>query len=137
MKIKITDFLEMNNKPKEFKYKNYIWRQPKGFNTHLNEDDIDFETYLASVQICDLGRLFTEVLNDEIEIIEETKEIEKIVINENGTIGFPNGEWTARNMDKAFAFKINELVKQVNYLLKVKGETNIEDIAEELERFVK
>lgn len=53
------------------------------------------------------------------EILEEEKKIpEKISINENGTIGFPNGQWTARNMDKAFAMKINSIIDY----LKSKGE---------------
>ena len=54
-------------------------------------------------------------LNNYVEIIEEPKKIEKITIREK-TLGFPNGEWTARNMDKAFAIKINELVDAVNQL---------------------
>ena len=49
---------------------------------------------------------------------EEKKIPEKITINDNGTIGFPNGEWTARNMDKAFAMKINSIIDY----LKGKGE---------------
>lgn len=54
-------------------------------------------------------------LSDEIEIIEEDKKIEKITIREK-TLGFPNGEWTSRNMDKAFAIKINELIDEINNL---------------------
>ena len=54
-------------------------------------------------------------LNDEVEIIEEPKKIEKITVREK-TLGFPNGEWTARNMDKAFAIKINELIDEINNL---------------------
>ncbi len=55
-------------------------------------------------------------LSDEVEIIEEEpKKIEKITVREK-TLGFPNGEWTARNMDKAFAIKINELINEVNKL---------------------
>lgn len=56
-----------------------------------------------------------EVLNDYVEIIEEPKKIEKITVREK-TLGFPNGEWTARNMDKAFAIKINELIDEINNL---------------------
>lgn len=48
-------------------------------------------------------------------IIEEPKQIEKITVREK-TLGFPNGEWTARNMDKAFAIKINELIDKINNL---------------------
>ena len=47
--------------------------------------------------------------------IEETKKIEKITVREKN-LGFPNGEWTARNMDKAFAIKINELIDEINNL---------------------
>lgn len=54
-------------------------------------------------------------LNDEVEIIEEPQKIEKITVREK-TLGFPNGEWTARNMDKAFAIKINELIDEINNL---------------------
>ncbi len=54
--------------------------------------------------------------------LEEEKKIpEKITINDNGTIGFPKGEWTARNMDRAFAMKINEIVHYLQYL-KSKGD---------------
>lgn len=60
-------------------------------------------------------------LNDEVEIIEETKKIEKITVREK-TLGFPNGEWTARNMDKAFAIKINELVDEIKNLKEKKDE---------------
>lgn len=56
-----------------------------------------------------------DFLNDEVEIIKEPKNIEKITVRER-TLGFPNGEWTARNMDKAFAIKINELIDEINNL---------------------
>ena len=56
-----------------------------------------------------------EFLNDYVEIIEESKKIEKITIREK-TLGFPSGEWTARNMDKAFAIKINELIDEIKNL---------------------
>ena len=56
-----------------------------------------------------------DFLNDEVKIIEEDKTIEKITVREK-TLGFPNGEWTARNMDKALAIKINELIDEINNL---------------------
>ena len=72
------------------------------------------EIDLMSCLSCD-----KEELNYGVEILEEEKKIpEKIIINDNGTIGFPNGEWTARNMDKAFAIKINSIIDY----LKSKGE---------------
>lgn len=60
-------------------------------------------------------------LYDEIEIIEEVEDkeyedIEEITIRDK-TIGFPNGEWTARNMDKAFSHKINALIRNQKYIL--------------------
>lgn len=58
-------------------------------------------------------------LDNEVEIIEEDKMIEKITVREK-TLGFPNGEWTARNMDKVFAIKINELIDEINNLKKEK-----------------
>ena len=57
-----------------------------------------------------------EWLNQKVEVIEEEKEIKKINLNDNGTLGFPNGCWTARNMDKAFAIKINELIDEIKKL---------------------
>ena len=54
-------------------------------------------------------------LYDEVEILDEPKKIEKITVREK-TLGFPQGEWTARNMDKAFAIKINELIDEINNL---------------------
>ena len=62
-----------------------------------------------------------DCLNEDVEIIEEPKKIEKITVREK-TLGFPNGEWTARNMDKAFAIKINELIDEINNLKENKYE---------------
>ena len=77
----------------------------------LKDEEAD-ENYSYYLGDCFLeGTMFDNV----IEIIEEEKEIEKITIREK-TIGFPNGEWTARNMDKAFAVKINELIDEVKKL---------------------
>lgn len=70
------------------------------------EDDDGYK--LSSFRLIDC-------LNEDVEIIEEDKKIEKITIREK-TLGFPNGEWTARNMDKAFAIKINELIDEINNL---------------------
>ena len=55
-----------------------------------------------------------KVLNETVEIIEDNDKLEKININDNGTLGFPNGCWTARNMDKAFAIRINGIIDQIN-----------------------
>ena len=66
--------------------------------------------------------IYSEWLNQEIEIIEELKEIEKITYFEhNNSLEFEYGAWTPRNLDKAFARKINELIDEVN---KLKGDKN-------------
>lgn len=115
--IKITDFLELNNKPKKFKYKNYIWTQPNNMNIYVNEENIDFETYLASVQICDLGRLFSEVLNDEVEIIEDKpKKIEEL---DNRYYDEVNQCFGGKKElgEPVLVDKINEVIDKLNYLL--------------------
>lgn len=116
--MKIIDLLNMianeENLPRKIKYRNKIWEYDLSSQDYFTENHVE---YLFTI-------IFTintrKILNDEVEIIEEKKEIKKIIIN-NGTLKFPNGggQWTARNMDKAFAIKINELIKEVN---KLKGE---------------
>lgn len=114
--MKIIDLLnKIANGEEVPKYINYIHRA-------LGKDTM----FVCSENIINKLDQGAIELNDEVEIIEDTpkeeKKIpEKITINENGTIGFPNGQWTARNMDKAFAMKINEIVHYLQYL-KSKGE---------------
>lgn len=64
-------------------------------------------------------------LNDEVEILdeEEFEDIEEITIRDK-TIGFPNGEWTARNMDKAFSIKINQLIKNQKKIIEKLNKEN-------------
>lgn len=78
----------------------------------LTKKDIEALGYACG----EIQKCFTNGWNKSLENkpFKEDKEIEKININDNGTIGFPNGQWTARNMDKAFAIKINELIDKVN-----------------------
>ena len=75
------------------------------------EEDENYRDYLTE---CFLE---SQMFDKNIEIInekEENKKIEKITLNDDGTLGFPNGCWTARNMDKAFAIKINEIINKLN-----------------------
>jgi hypothetical protein len=61
----------------------------------------------------------SEFLNDEVEIIEEDKKIEKLDIQDDGnTITlFNDKEWTILdNVDVLFGNKINELIDKVNSL---------------------
>ena len=112
MKIKIIDLLnKIANKeqvPEKIKYNNKIWEYDVYSNDYKGEDIWLFEELFEY-------RRTIEFINDEVEIIEEQKKIEKITVREK-TLGFPNGEWTARNMDKAFAIKINELIDEINNL---------------------
>lgn len=110
MKIKVIDLLnaiaEGKELPEKFMYKGHLYyrQKTKGICYRCDELNEIFEECLV-----------LEDLNDTIEIIEEPKKIEKITVREK-TLGFPNGEWTARNMDKAFAIKINELIDKINNL---------------------
>lgn len=73
----------------------------------------DYEDTLSGDLLFADRIIIQEHLNDEIEILDEEDEfegIEEITIRDT-TIGFSNGEWTARSMDKAFAIKINQLIK--------------------------
>lgn len=119
MKITIYELLGLvkdGKAPKKIKYKdivfNYTKRNREGL-IYIADEYSNYEDNDNSL----LPHLFwhIEKLNDEVEIIEEPKKIEKITVREK-TLGFPNGEWTARNMDKAFAIKINELIDEINNL---------------------
>ena len=110
MKIKVIDLLNAiadgKELPEKFMYKGHLYyrQKTKGICYRCDELNEIFEECLV-----------LEDLNDTIEIIEEPKKIEKITVREK-TLGFPNGEWTARNMDKAFAIKINELIDEIKNL---------------------
>lgn len=108
MKIKIIDLL------------NKIANGEKSINVETKYDSDDWvkDDFLLSLYIEFEHKNNYEIvkfLNDYVEIIEEPKKIEKITVREK-TLGFPSGEWTARNMDKAFAIKINELIDEINNL---------------------
>lgn len=112
MKIKIIDLLnKISNDeevPEKIKINNVIYEYRGYMYCTENANYQDIEDYL-------FGKWNFNILNDEVEIIEEPKKIEKITVREK-TLGFPSGEWTARNMDKAFAIKINELIDEINNL---------------------
>lgn len=114
--IKVIDLLvKIANEeeiPKKIKYRDKIWEHTltlsgRGYQ-YYSEYYQDWRTLQNQVYL-------EECLNDEVEIIEEPKKIEKITVREK-TLGFPNGEWTARNIDKAFAIKINKLIDEINNL---------------------
>lgn len=108
MKIKIIDLLNKiaNNEevPEKIMFDAWLYIYDEEEKTYYDEED---RTLWQSYNF--------KILTDEVEILDEPKKIEKITVREK-TLGFPNGEWTARNMDKAFAIKINELIDEINNL---------------------
>lgn len=114
-KIRIIDLLNKIANGEEVPEKIELLSNNEIFNYDDEIGDYNGENgdYLFGEVITNIMNLQV-FLNDEVEIIKEDKKIEKISINDNGTIGFPNGQWAARNMDKAFAIKINKLIDKVN-----------------------
>ena len=100
------------NPPKHIKVygEDWYWNDYDGYVTKESLKT----TPDAQIYLMDRYRTFMN-LDKEVEIIEEQKKIKKITVREK-TLGFPNGEWTARNMDKAFAIKINEIIDKINNL---------------------
>ena len=125
MKIKIIDLLNTS--------KNELPSKIKAFNTTF--EFIGENYYATTGDYKDTNLLewihAVDDLNDEVEIIEEEKEIEKIDISENAT---NRNERYIRKYDNEFlilsqvnyylAQKINELVDEIN---KLKKEKNRED----------
>lgn len=110
MKITLYELLGLikdNKAPKKIIYKNVTLEYDKENDDYYRYYGKGLFEYLFTCKIF--------FLNNYVEIIEEPKKIEKITIREK-TLGFPNGEWIARNMDKAFAIKINDLIDAVNQL---------------------
>ncbi len=108
MKIKIIDLLNKiandEEVPKKIMFDAWLYIYDEEEKTYYDEED---RTLWQSYNF--------KILTDEVEIIEEPKKIDKITVREK-TLGFPSGEWTARNMDKAFAIKIDELIDEINNL---------------------
>lgn len=109
---KLLGLVKDGKAPKKIIYRDKIWEYAttvngKGYQ-YYSQIYQEWKTLQSQVYL-------EECLNNEVEIIEEPKKIEKITVREK-TLGFPNGEWTARNMDKAFAIKINELIDKINNL---------------------
>ena len=77
----------------------------------------DYESlYGASWLLKEHNDNLKSFLNDEVEIIEEEKEIEKLKIEyDDGDIGI-NGIYLTSNHSEIFANKINELIDVVNEL---------------------
>ena len=108
MKIKIIDLLikiAKEEAPKKIMYDGDIWK--------FDDDEQDYSDeakYLFADYMSDFAYK-PEFLNDEVEIIEEEKEIEKINYEEH--IGI--------DLSEAVCNKINELVDEINKLKKERG----------------
>lgn len=123
--MKIIDLLvkisQGERMPKKIKYEGYVWKYDKVAKDYYR-NDID-EEYIYLFQ--DLFKKETGFfINNEVEIIEENKKIEKIKI----LIDDINTEYVANDKgeklsysksDLMFADRINELIDEVN---KLKGE---------------
>lgn len=110
MKITMYELLGLvkdGKAPKKIKYNDIELEYDKDTNDYYSY----YDKYLFEFKFVNC----VDFLNDEVEVIEEDKKIEKITVREK-TLGFPNREWMARNMDKAFAIKINELIDEINNL---------------------
>lgn len=115
MKIKIIDLLNKISNgekiPKKIKY---------GKDTYIHIDNYCY--YCEDTNLILSDRIFAEYskLNDEIEIIEEDKKIEKLDIKQEKNIK-NNWKWKLNNYcistpQKIMADKINELIDEINNL---------------------
>lgn len=123
--MKIIDLLvkisQGERMPKKIKYEGYVWKYDKVAKDYYR-NDID-EEYIYLFQ--DLFKKETGFfINNEVEIIEENKKIEKIKI----LIDDINTEYVANDKgeklsysesDLIFADRINKLIEKIN---KLKGE---------------
>ena len=121
MKIKIIDLLikiAKKEAPKRIKFQNKIW----DFDNDA-QDYNDRKKYLLADYMND--HIYKSVfLNEEVEIIEEEKEIEKIRMNGNCFFSESIEAWINKEKSSAYceflSNKINELVDEVNKLKKEK-----------------
>ena len=116
MKIKIIDLFNKIAKeeaPEKIMYDGDIWN----FDVSV-QDYSDGTKYLFADYMSDFAYK-PEFLNDEVEIIEEEKEIEKLGKNftfENDTSELAKNDWQVSIISQ----KINELVEKINKLKKEK-----------------
>lgn len=123
--MKIIDLLvkisQGERMPKKIKYEGYVWKYDKVAKDYYR-NDID-EEYIYLFQ--DLFKKKTGFfINNEVEIIEENKKIEKIKIliddfNTEYVANATGEKLSYSKSDLMFADRINELIDEVN---KLKGE---------------
>ena len=111
-KIKIIDLLNMISKgeevPKKIRFNNIEWNKVYGEKNvcYINEYDSDFFLYFFRKNLD-----FT--LNDEVEIIEKNKKIEKLDTSKYFYVG-PYTENQPKRYDIDVFNKINEIINYIN-----------------------
>ena len=118
MKIKIIELLTKiangEEIPKKIKFKNIIWEYCKNGSTKDYINDYN-GCLMEFIPINKVG------LNDSVEIIEEPKKIEKILISmdDNNMSFVGNSQYkhlSYSEIDLMMATKINELIDEINNL---------------------
>ena len=121
MKIKIIDLLvKIANReevPKKIKWENIIYAYSEYDKDYL-EYPFSNEEYKGLFDMRD--NILTQFLNDEVEIIEEDKKIEKLDIKQEKNIK-NNWKWKCNGYNistpqKIMADKLNELIDEINNL---------------------
>lgn len=107
---KLIGLIKDGKAPKRIRYNNEIWKYNDELKTYDN-DDYDKDL---------LEKLFYELyildfINDEVEIIEEPKKIEKIEKPTQDEYLYSNGKELYENDMKVYD-KINELIDEINNL---------------------
>ena len=116
MKIKIIDLvikIAKEEAPKKIRYQSKIWNYCKD-----TQDYTDGTSYLIADGVDYVYK--PKFLNDEVEIIEEEKEIEKLgkkFTLEGNTSELTKSDWQVSVISQ----KINELVDEINKLKKEKN----------------
>ena len=121
MKIKVIDLLNMISKgeevPKKIKWENIIYAYSEYDKDYL-EYPFSNEEYKGLFDMRD--NILTQFLNDEVEIIEEDKKIEKISWSEKESLAgnlmaSKKQEILARRTEKLKS-SLNELIDEINNL---------------------
>ena len=127
--MKIIDILNKiengEEAPKKIKYQYKIF-ELNDSKVYLRTDKVrDYDYGIKSL----LEYVLTCDLNDEVEIIEEEKEIEKIELDsDENIIYYENGEkhrFTTNKQNKYFAKKINKIIDEINRLKKGNDDLSI------------
>ena len=107
--MKVIDLLnKIANKervPEEIEFNN---------KAYIKYNDGDYDFYYAGIGDLLMENLgSTDLLNEEVRVVEEAKKIE---IDEKGYLHTSEGSFKGRKMDIAFAKEINQLIDELNKL---------------------